>query len=81
MTRNLLAIVIAASFVTVSGAASAAQYVGGNTVPNYKNVEASKNRTVSKNGAGPNAASAYGKVEASKNRSVSKNGAGPNAMR
>ncbi len=81
MTRKLLAIVTVASFVAVSGAASAAQYVGGNTVPQYKTVAPSQNRTVTKNAAGGNAAHAYGKVEPSTNRTVSKFGAGGNAMR
>ncbi len=80
MTRKLLAIVAAATFV--SGAASAATtYVGGNRMPQYKTVAPSKNTTVTKNAAGGNAAHAYGKVEVSKNRSVSKYGAGGNAMR
>jgi hypothetical protein len=83
MTRKLLAIFVATSFVTVGGAAFAAtthRYVGGNTMPHYKNMEPSKNRTVSKNTVGANAAHAYGRVEASKNTTVSKMGAGGNAM-
>ena len=82
MTRNLLAIVVATTFVTTGKAASAATtYIGGNRMPQYKTVAPSENRTVTKNAAGANAAHAYGKVEASTNRSVSKYGAGGNAIR
>ena len=45
MNFKLLTAVIAAAFVTVSGASWAQVAAGGNTVPKYGNVEASKKRS------------------------------------
>jgi hypothetical protein len=79
MINKVLATAIAAAFVTVSGVSWAQVGVGGNSVAKYGNVEASKNRTVTKHGVGGNATPTYSKVEASKNRKVTKDGAGGNA--
>jgi hypothetical protein len=79
MNNKLLTAVIAAVFVTVSAASWAQVAAGGNTVPKYGNVEASKNKKVVNHGVGGNSAPTYTKVEASKNRTVSKHGAGGNA--
>ena len=79
MNNKLLTAAIAAAFVTVSGASWAQVAAGGNTVPKYGNVEASKNRKVVNHGVGGNSAPSYAAVEASKNRKVSKHGIGGNA--
>jgi hypothetical protein len=79
MTRKLLAIVVAAGFVAASGAAWGQAAVGGNTVPKYGNVEASKNRTHTKHGVAGNAVPTYTNMEASKNKKVTKHGVGGNA--
>jgi hypothetical protein len=79
MTNKLLTAVIAAAFATVSAASWAQVGVGGNGVPNYGKVEASKNHTVTNHGAGGNASPSYPKVEASKNKAVTNHGAGGNA--
>jgi hypothetical protein len=79
MIMKILGAVTVASFVTISGASWAQVGVGGNGVPNYGKVEASKNRTVTNHGAGGNATPTYPKVEASKNKKVVNHGAGGNA--
>jgi hypothetical protein len=79
MNNKLLAAVIAAAFVTVSGAAWAQVAAGGNTVPKYGNVETSKNKKIVNHGVGGNSAPSYVAVQASKNRKVSKYGVGGNA--
>jgi hypothetical protein len=68
MNFKLLTAVIAAAFVTVSGASWAQVAAGGNTVPKYGNVEASKNKKVVNHGVGGNSAPSYPAAEASKNR-------------
>ena len=78
MIKTVLAVVTAASFVTVSGASWAQVGVGGNSVAKYPTVEASKNRKVTNHGAGGNTTPIYPKVEASKNRKVTNHGAGGN---
>jgi hypothetical protein len=78
MTHKLLAIVVAAGFVTASGAAWGQAAVGGNTVPKYGTVEASKNRTHTKHGVGGNFVPEYAPVAASKNRTHTKHGVGGN---
>ena len=80
MNFKLLTAVIAAAFVTVSGASWAQVAAGGNTVPKYGNVEASKNRKVVNHGVGGNSAPSYAAVEASKNRKVTNHGVGGNSM-
>jgi hypothetical protein len=79
MNNKLLTAVIAAAFVTVSGASWAQVAVGGNTVPKYGNVEVSKNKKVVNHGVGGNSAPSYPAAEASKNRKVSRHGVGGNA--
>jgi hypothetical protein len=79
MTNKLLTAVIAAAFATVSAASFAQVGVGGNSIPSYGKVEASKNHTVTNHGAGGNATPSYPKVEASKNKTVTNHGAGGNA--
>ena len=76
MNHKLLTAVIAAAFVTVNAASWAQVAAGGNTVPKYGNVEASKNKKVVNHGVGGNSAPTYAKVDASKNKTVSKHGAG-----
>ena len=78
MNNKLLTAAIAAAIVTVSAASWAQVAAGGNTVPKYGTVEASKNKKVVNHGVGGNSAPTYAKVEASKNRTVSKHGAGGN---
>jgi hypothetical protein len=78
MNNKLMAAVIAATFVTVSGASWAQVAAGGNSVPKYGNVEASKNKKVVNHGVGGNSAPNYSATEASKNRKVSKHGVGGN---
>jgi hypothetical protein len=78
MKNKLLTAVIAAAFMTVSGASWAQVAAGGNTVPKYGNVAASKNKTVTNHGVGGNTAPKYSAVEASKNRKVTKHGVGGN---
>ena len=78
MTKKILAAFIVLSFVTVSGASWAQVAAGGNTVPKYNGVAASKNKKVTNHGVGGNTAPSYGKVDASKNRKVSKHGVGGN---
>ena len=73
MNNKLLTAVIAATFVTVSGA-SWAQFG-----PSYGKVEASKNRKVVNHGVGGNSAPSYSATEASKNKKASKHGVGGNA--
>jgi hypothetical protein len=77
MLNKVVMIFVAAAFVAASGAAW--PQVGGNAIPKYGNVDASKNRTVTKHGAGGNATPTYPKVEASKNKTITKHGAGGNA--
>jgi hypothetical protein len=79
MNNKLLTAAIAAAFVTVSAASWAQVAAGGNSVPKYGNVEASKNKKVVNHGVGGNSAPTYAKVDASKNKTVSKHGAGGNA--
>ena len=79
MNNKLLTAVIAAAFVSVSGASWAQVAAGGNTVPKYGSVEASKNKKVVNHGVGGNSAPSYPAAEASKNRKVSKHGVGGNA--
>ena len=74
MNFKLLTAVIAAAFVTVSGASWAQVAAGGNTVPKYGSVEASKNKKVVNHGVGGNSAPSY-----PANRKVSKHGVGGNA--
>jgi hypothetical protein len=77
MIRKVLAIAVAAAFMTASGGASA--YVGGNTVPTYPaGPPASKNKTHTKHGVGGNFVPVYGATEASKNKKVTKDGVGGN---
>jgi hypothetical protein len=78
MKNKLLTAVIAAAFVTVSGASWAQVGVGANSVPKYSNVEGSKNKKVTDHGVGANSAPKYGSMAASKNRKVSKHGVGAN---
>ena len=78
MIKKILAAVTVASFVTVSGASWAQTGVGGNSVPKYGKVEASKNHKVTSNGVGGNAEPKYATTPASKNRKVSKTGVGGN---
>ena len=59
MNNKLLAAVIATAFVTVSGASWAQVAAGGNTVPKYGSVEASKNKKVVNHGVGGNSAPSY----------------------
>ena len=79
MNNKLLTAAIAAAIVTVSAASWAQVAAGGNSVPKYGNVEASKNKKVVNHGVGGNSAPTYAKVDASKNKTVSKHGAGGNA--
>ena len=78
MIKKVLAVVTAASFITVSGASWAQVGVGGNSVAKYGTVEASKNHKVTHSGVGPNTMPMYPKVEASKNKKVTNHGAGGN---
>jgi hypothetical protein len=78
MKNKLLTAVIAAAFVTVSGASWAQVAAGANSVPKYTNVEGSKNKKVTDHGVGANSAPKYGSMAASKNRKVSKHGVGAN---
>ena len=57
MKSKLLTAVIAAAFMTVSGASWA--YVGGNTIVKYPNADASKNKKVVNHGVGGNSAPSY----------------------
>ena len=79
MNTKLLTAVIAAAFVSASAASWAQVAAGGNAVPKYGNVEASKNKTVTDHGVGGNSAPKYASMPASKNRTVSKHGAGFNS--
>jgi hypothetical protein len=79
MNNKLLAAVVAAAFVTVSTASWAQVAAGGNSVPKYSNVEASKNKKVTDHGVGGNSAPKYASMAASKNKMVSRHGAGGNA--
>ena len=78
MKSKLLTAVIAAAFVSVSGASWAQVAAGGNTVPKYNNVDASKNKKVMNHGVGGNSAPSYGSTPASTNKKVSKHGVGGN---
>ena len=78
MINRVLTLAVAATFVIVSGVASAQVGVGGNSIPQYGKVEASKNRKVTNHGVGGNAEPKYSTVPASKNRTVSKTGVGGN---
>jgi hypothetical protein len=78
MINRLLIAAVAATFVIVSGVASAQVGVGGNGVPNYPTTPASKNRKVTNHGVGGNAEPKYATLPASKNRKVSKTGVGGN---
>jgi hypothetical protein len=78
MKNKLLTAIVAAAFVTVSGASWAQVGVGANAVPKYTNVEGSKNKKVTDHGVGANSAPKYGSMAASKNRKVSKHGVGAN---
>ncbi len=76
MFNKLLVIASAAAFLATSNGAWA--YVGGNSMPQYGKVEASKSHKLTKDGAGPNTAPSYPAVAASKNRTVTKDGVGGN---
>jgi hypothetical protein len=79
MKNKLLTAVIAAAFVTVSGASWAQVAAGGNTVPKYNNVEGSKNKKVTNHGVGGNSAPSYTATPASKNKKVVNHGVGGNS--
>jgi hypothetical protein len=74
--KKLLAASVVVAFAAVSGPAWA--FVGANTVPTYPTVAGSKNKTVTKHGAGPNATPTYTATPASKNKQVIKHGVGAN---
>ena len=78
MIKKVLAVVTAASFITVSGASWAQVGVGGNAVAKYPTVEASKNKKVTNHGVGGNAEPKYAATPASKNRTVTNHGVGGN---
>jgi hypothetical protein len=75
---------LAAIFVTAFAAANAAPAVaqvaaGGNTVPKYSGVPASKNKKVVNHGVGGNSAPSYTSTPASKNKKVVNHGVGGNS--
>ncbi|PWT87553.1 MAG: hypothetical protein C5B56_10220 [Proteobacteria bacterium] len=78
MTSKVLTFAAAAALVAYAGVAAAQVGVGGNGVPNYSTVPASKNQKVTNHGVGGNAEPKYGTVPASKNRTVTNSGVGPN---
>jgi hypothetical protein len=77
MKSKLLTAVIAAAFMTVSGASWA--YVGGNTIVKYPNADASKNKKVVNHGVGGNSAPSYPATPGSKNKKVVNHGVGGNS--
>ena len=80
MSNKLLTAVIAAAFVSVSGASWA--QVGGNAIPKYPAVTThSTNTTVKSHGVGGNSMPSYPKAEhMTKNTTVKSHGVGGNSM-
>ena len=64
MLNKVLMVASAAAFLAATNGAWA--YVGGNVVPQYPKVEASKNHKMTNDGVGPNTAPSYPKATASK---------------
>jgi len=80
MSNKLLTAVIAAAFVSISGASWA--QVGGNTIPKYPTVTGtSTNKKVTSHGVGGNSMPSYPKAEhLTKNTTVKSHGVGGNSM-
>ena len=77
MLNKVLMVASAAAFLAATNGAWA--YVGGNVIPQYPKVEASKNHKTTNDGVGPNTAPSYPKVSGtSKNHTVTKDGVGGN---
>ncbi len=80
MSNKLLTAVVAAAFVSVSGASWA--QVGGNAIPKYLTVAGtSTNKKVTSHGVGGNSMPSYPKAEhLSKNNKVTNHSVGGNTM-
>jgi hypothetical protein len=77
--HKALVVIVASAFVATSGAAMAQVAAGGNTVPKYSGVPASKNKKVTNHGVGGNSAPSYASTPASKNKKVTNHGVGGNS--
>jgi hypothetical protein len=77
--HKALVVIFASAFVVASGASWAQVAAGGNTVPKYSGVPASKNKKVTNHGVGGNSAPSYPSTPASKNKKVTNHGVGGNS--
>jgi hypothetical protein len=78
MLNKVLMVASAAAFLAATNGAWA--YVGGNVIPQYPKVEASKNHKMTNDGVGPNTAPSYPKATASKSHNMTKDGVGSNGV-
>src|SRR6516165_8811068 len=77
--HKTLIVILASSFVVASGSSWAQVAAGGNTVPKYSGVPASKNKKVTNHGVGGNSAPSYTSTPASKNKKVTNHGVAGNS--